>query len=236
MAKGIRLGEIGRRDVLRAGLIGLGGGIAGFGAGPVNEAAASPPTSVGSRILVVVELSGANDGLNTIVPYTNDAYYRARPKLGLRPEKLRRLDDQFAVQSGMAGFERLFKDGQLAIVHGVGYENPSFSHFTSMAYWQTGAPNSGDPYGWLGRLADSLDPSGADSYIVDVEARQSLAVRARAHVPLTFFQPDRFKRDATYRGKGGAGPTGRSPHGAQRRRGVPVRCRGQRAARRGARP
>ena len=84
MAKGIRLGEIGRRDVLRAGLIGLGGGIAGFGAGPVQEAAAATPTGVGSRILVVVELSGANDGLNTIVPYTNDAYYRARPKLGLQ--------------------------------------------------------------------------------------------------------------------------------------------------------
>jgi uncharacterized protein (DUF1501 family) len=198
MAKGIQLGELGRRDVLSAGLIGLGGGIAGFGAGPVNEAAAASPTSVGSRILVVVELSGANDGLNTIVPYTNDAYYRARPKLGLKPEKIRRLDDQFGVQSGMAGFERLFKDGQLAVVHGVDYEHPSFSHFTSMAYWQTGAPNSGDPYGWLGRLADSLDPSGSDSYIVDVEARQSLAVKARAHVPLTFFQPDRFKRDATF--------------------------------------
>jgi uncharacterized protein (DUF1501 family) len=201
MAKGIRLGEIGRRDVLRAGLIGLGGGVAGFGAGAVNDAAAETPVSVGSRILVVVELSGANDGLNTIVPYTNDAYYRARPKLGLKPEKLRRLDDRFAVQSGMAGFERLFKDGELAIVHGVGYENPSFSHFTSMAYWQTGAPNSGDPYGWLGRLADSLDPTGADSYIVDVEARQSLAVKARAHVPLTFFEPDLFKRDATYEEK-----------------------------------
>ncbi len=198
MRQRMRLGEIGRRDVLRAGLIGLGGGIAGFGAGPVHEANAATPTGVGSRILVVVELSGANDGLNTIVPYTNDAYYRARPKLGIRPEKLRRLDDQYGVQPGMAGFERLFKDGQLAIVHGVGYDNPSFSHFTSMAYWQTGAPNSGDPYGWLGRLADQLDPSGADNYIVDVEARQSLAVRARAHVPLTFFQPDRFKRDTTY--------------------------------------
>ena len=166
--------------------------------GPVHEANASTPTALGSRILVVVELSGANDGLNTIVPYTNDAYYRARPKLGSRPEKLRRLDDEFGVQPGMAGFERLFKDGQLAIVHGVGYDNPSFSHFTSMAYWQTGAPNSGDPYGWLGRLADTLDPSGGDNYIVDVEARQSLAVRARVHVPLTFFQPYRFKRDATY--------------------------------------
>jgi hypothetical protein len=69
MAKGRRLGELGRRDVLRAGLIGLGGGITGFGAGPVNEVAAAAPTSVGSRILVVVELSGANDALNTIVPY-----------------------------------------------------------------------------------------------------------------------------------------------------------------------
>src|SRR5271165_5585073 len=105
MAKGMRLGEIGRRDVLRAGLISLGGGIAGFGAGAVNDAAAAP-LSVGSRILVVVELSGANDGLNTIVPYTNDAYYHARPKLGLKPEKIRRLDDQFGIQSGMAGFER----------------------------------------------------------------------------------------------------------------------------------
>src|ERR1700681_970690 len=103
MAKGNLLGEIGRHRVLRAGLIGLGGGITGFGAGPVNEAAAAAPASVGSRVLVVVELSGANDGLNTVVPYTNDAYYRARPKLGLRPEKLRKLDGQFAVQSGMAG-------------------------------------------------------------------------------------------------------------------------------------
>ena len=162
----------------------------------MKRAAAS--AGVGSRILVVVELSGANDGLNTVVPYTNDAYYRARPKLGISPEKLRRLDDTFGVQSGMAGFERLFKDGRLAIVDGVGYHNPSFSHFTSMAYWQTGAPNSGDPYGWLGRLADTLNPSGDDNYIVDVEARQSLAVRARLHVPLTFFQPDRFRRDATH--------------------------------------
>jgi uncharacterized protein (DUF1501 family) len=70
-----------------------------------------------------------------------------------------------------------------------------------MAYWQTGAPNSGDPYGWLGRLADALDPSGGDNFIVDVEARQSLAVRAQAHVPLTFFQPDHFKRDATFEEK-----------------------------------
>lgn len=196
MGKGM-IGRMSRRDVLRAGLIGLGGGVAGFGAAPLNEASAAA-TGLGSRILVVVELSGANDGLNTVVPYNDDAYYRARPKLGIAKEKLRRLDDSFGVQSGMAGFERLFKNGQLAIVNGVGYDNPSFSHFTSMAYWQTGTPNSGDPYGWLGRLADTLDPSGGDNYLVDVEARQSLAMRARLHVPLTFFQPDRFRRDASH--------------------------------------
>src|SRR5262252_4096401 len=198
MAKGILLGEIGRRDVLRAGLVGLGGGITGFGAGPVNEAAASTPTGVGTRVLVVVELSGANDGLNTIVPYTNDAYYRARPKLGLRPEKLRKLDDQFAVQSGMTGFERLFKNGQLAIVHGVGYENPSFSHFTSMAYWQTGAPNSGDEYGWVGRLADAMAPQAPPNYIVNIGARQSLAVRSHKHVPVVFDDPNKFTQEKFY--------------------------------------
>ena len=201
-----------------------------------DDAAAAAPTGVGSRILVVVELSGANDGLNTIVPYTNDAYYRARPKLGLKPEKLRRLDDQFAVQSGMAGFERLFKDGQLAIVHGVGYAEPELLAFHVDGLLADRAPNSGDPYGWLGRLADSLDPSGADSYIVDVEARQSLAVRARAHVPLTFFQPDLFKRDATYEEKSAldqlAGP--RTPRNGAEAFLFEVAASAERAA--GARP
>src|SRR6516164_10691962 len=193
MAKGIMLGEIGRRDVLRAGLIGLGGGITGFGAGSVNEAAATP-TRVGSRVMVVVELSGANDGLNTVVPYTDDAYYRARPSLALRPDKLRKIDDRFGLQKTMAGFERLYKDGRLAIVHGAGYDHPSFSHFSSMAYWHTGAPNSGEAYGWLGRLADAIDPRGSADYLVNIDTHQSLAVAARNHVPLVFDDPAKFAR------------------------------------------
>ena len=197
MPKHVKLGGLARRELMQAGLFGLGAGVAGWATAPALAASATPANGNADRILVVVELSGANDGLNTVVPYTNDAYYRARPKLGLRAEKLRRIDDQYGFQSGMAGFERLYKDGNLAIVHGVGYDNPSFSHFTSMAYWHTGAPNSGDAYGWLGRLADSLDPAGADSFLVDVEARQSLAVQARAHVPLVFNNPDHFSRDAT---------------------------------------
>ena len=100
-----------------------------------------------NRILVVVELTGANDGFNTLVPYADDAYYRLRPKLGIRANKVRKIDDQYGFNPGMAGFERLFKEGQMAVVHGCGYDNPSYSHFTSAAYWHTGNPHGGEPYG-----------------------------------------------------------------------------------------
>src|SRR6266404_9709206 len=92
---------------------------------------------------------------------------RHRPTIGLRPPKLRPIDDHFAFSTGMAGFERLYKDGRLAVVHGCGYDNPSFSHFTSMAYWHTAAPNRGDEYGWIGRLADGLRPGGASNFVVN---------------------------------------------------------------------
>ncbi|MBV8096316.1 MAG: DUF1501 domain-containing protein [Acetobacteraceae bacterium] len=187
----LKLGTLGRRDVLRAGMCGLALGVVGWGAAPSLGSAAE---AAKGRILVVVELSGANDGLNTVVPYSDDAYYRARPKLGIRADKLRKLDDLFALQATMAGFERLYKDGNLAIVHGIGYDQPSFSHFTSMAYWHVGAPNSGDAFGWLGRLADAMDPRGAPNFVVDVEDHQSLAVRARNHVPLVFDNPEKFAR------------------------------------------
>ena len=191
-----RLSGPARRDVLRAGAYGLGLGVVGWGATPLLGNATPAAVADGERILVVVELSGANDGLNTVVPFADDAYYRARPKLGIRADKLRKLDDRFGLQPTLAGFERLYKDGHLAIVHGVGYEQPSFSHFTSMAYWHTGAPNSGDAFGWLGRLADGIDPRGAANFLVDVEAHQSLAVRARNHVPLVFYDPEKFARGA----------------------------------------
>jgi uncharacterized protein (DUF1501 family) len=188
-----KLGGLARREVLRAGMYGLGFGVVGWGATPLLGNAAQAATGE-ERILVVVELSGANDGLNTVVPYSDDAYYRARPKLGIRANKLRKLDDRFGLQPTMAGFERLYKDGHLAIVHGVGYDHPSFSHFSSMAYWHTGAPNSGDAFGWLGRLADCMDSRGTANFLVDIEGHESLAVRSRNHVPLVFDDPEKFAR------------------------------------------
>ena len=115
--------------------------------------AAATQAATSGKVLVILELSGGNDGLNTVVPYGDDAYYRQRPNIGIPKNELRIIDDHFGFNPGMAGFESLYKDGKMAIVHGCGYENPSYSHFTSMAYWHTAAPNSGDEYGWVGRLA-----------------------------------------------------------------------------------
>lgn len=199
-----------RRDLLRTGMagLGLGAGIATLSSnfmtpsllGRAAEAAAAQAAAKG-KVLVVLELSGGNDGLNTVVPYGDDAYYRHRPNIGLPKNELRILDDHFGFNPGMAGFERLFKDGKMAIVHGCGYANPSYSHFTSMAYWHTAAPNSGKEYGWVGRLADALAPSAPANFLVNIAARQSLAVRSAQHVPVVFDAPNRFMRESFYEEK-----------------------------------
>jgi uncharacterized protein (DUF1501 family) len=147
------------------------------------------------RILVVLELSGGNDGLNTVVPYADDAYYRQRPTIGIKPRELIKIDDEYGLNPGLVGFERLWKNGELAIVHGCGYENPSFSHFTSMAYWHTAAPNSGNDYGWFGRLADAMAPEPRPNFLINIDTTQSLAVRSRIHNPVVFDEPDRFRRN-----------------------------------------
>ncbi|HJO11940.1 MAG: DUF1501 domain-containing protein [Gammaproteobacteria bacterium] len=192
-----------RRDLLRKSMTGLGisAGIGALGSaslfGRAAEAAAAQAAANG-KVLVVLELSGGNDGLNTVVPYGDDAYYRHRPNIGLPRDELRVLDDHFGLNRGMAGFERLYKDGKMAIVHGCGYDNPSFSHFTSMAYWHTAAPNSGDEYGWVGRLADAMEPSAPANFLVNIAARQSLAVRSERHVPVVFDAPNRFMRESFF--------------------------------------
>ncbi len=187
-----------RRDLLRASMYGVsvsaGSALRMSLFGQAAAALAQEPSSNG-KILVVLELSGGNDGLNTLVPYGDDAYYKHRPNLGIPRKQLRSIDDHFGFSHGMAGFEKLYKSGKLAIVHGCGYENPSFSHFTSMAYWHTAAPNSGEPYGWVGRLADAMAPDAPPNFLVDIDSHQSLAVRSRLHVPVVFDDPNKFTRE-----------------------------------------
>ena len=193
-----------RRDFLARGLYGIG-----IGAGlpfilretsAALAAQALAGTSVEThpnRILVVIELSGGNDGLNTVVPSGDSAYYRARPKLAIAERSVLKVADGFGFHPSMVGFERLFKDGRLAVVHGCGYEHPSLSHFSSMSFWHTGVPNGGEPLGWLGRLADATYPAAQRNVIVNIGTSQSLAVRARQHSPLVFDDPARFRREGT---------------------------------------
>jgi uncharacterized protein (DUF1501 family) len=149
------------------------------------------------RILVVLELTGGNDGLNTIVPYGDPAYYRARPNLGIREREVIKITEGFGLHPSMVGFERLYKDGRMAVVHGCGYEHPSFSHFSSMSFWHTGVPNSGEPLGWLGRFADHRYDPSTHNTIVNIGNSQSLAVRSGRHSPLVFDDPARFRREGT---------------------------------------
>ena len=190
-----------RRDLLRAGMYGVCVTAGATLPVPVFGQAAAALAAKGQadgKILVVLELSGGNDGLNTLIPYGDDAYYKHRPNLGVPKKEVRAIDQHFGFSGGMAGFERLYKDGKLAIVHGCGYENPSFSHFTSMAYWHTAAPNSGEEYGWVGRLADAMAPAAPPNYLVNIGARQSLAVRSRTHVPVVFDDPNKFTQEKFY--------------------------------------
>jgi len=193
-----------RRDFLARGLygIGLGTGLPVFlsRTSAALTAQALQGTSMErhpERILVVLELSGGNDGLNTVVPHGDPAYYRARPHIGVPVREVLKVSDHFGFHPSMVGFERLYKDGRMAIVHGCGYDHPSLSHFSSMSYWHTGVPNAGEALGWLGRLADDhLDPA-TRNLIVNIGTSQSLAVRSGKHSPLVFDDPARFRRDGT---------------------------------------
>lgn len=193
-----------RRDFLVRGLYGIGVGAAlpllVNRTSAALAAQALQGTSVEKhpeRILVVLELSGGNDGLNTVVPYGDPAYYRARPKLGIAEREVIKVADGFGFHPSMVGFERLYKDGLLSVVHGCGYDHPSLSHFSSMGFWHTGVPNGGEALGWLGRLADETYDNATKNLIVDIGNSQSLAVRSRQHSPLVFEDPARFRRDGT---------------------------------------
>ena len=108
-----------------------------------------------------------------------------------------RIADGFGLNPSMVGFERLYKDGLLAVVHGCGYDHPSLSHFSSMGFWHTGVPNGGEPLGWLGRLADEAYDGRTSNVVVNLGTSQSLAVRGREHSPLVFDDPARFRREGT---------------------------------------
>src|SRR5262245_26345629 len=133
-----------RRELLRVGLGGIGvlsiGGSVPMFVQKMAFANSAVGTSVSNdNILVVVQLSGGNDGLNTIVPTGNDLYRKLRPNLGLK-DRLMKLDDDYSFNPGMAALKELYDEGIMAIVNGCGYPEPNRSHFQSMEIWHTADP------------------------------------------------------------------------------------------------
>lgn len=151
-------------------------------------------TGKDAPILVVLQLAGGNDGLNTLVPFANDDYHRARPKLGLKANQVLRLDDHHGLHPSLDGLRTLHDAGQLAVVQGVGYPNPNRSHFRSTDIWMTASDS--DRYstkGWLGRYFDHAC-SGADPTVGICIGRQSpLAFAANAPKGVAVENPDSYR-------------------------------------------
>jgi uncharacterized protein (DUF1501 family) len=111
------------------------------------------------RVLILLNLQGGNDGLNTVVPHANQRYYQMRPNLAIAPNAVLTIDDQLGFNPALKSFKSMYDKGEVAIVQGVGYPNPDLSHFRSTEIWQTAAPDKYLHTGWLGRyLAEANLP------------------------------------------------------------------------------
>ena len=120
------------------------------------RAAKTAATDSDGHILVLVQLAGGNDGLNTVIPFGNDTYHRLRPSLSFGKGEVLQLNDKLGLHPEMDGFKELYDEGVLGIVQGVGYPNPNRSHFRSMDIWHTAKPGVIDKRdGWLGRAFDA---------------------------------------------------------------------------------
>jgi uncharacterized protein (DUF1501 family) len=162
----------------------------------------STPGMPEDRVLVVVQLGGGNDGLNTVIPFRDGNYYKARPAIGIPEGKVLKLgkDANVGLHPGLAGFKEMYDAGMLAVVQGVGYPNPNRSHFKSMDIWQTADTNA-TGNGWLGRYFDNdccgFDASGKASPEpmagIAVGKEAPLAMQGQISKPIGFESSELFQ-------------------------------------------
>ena len=167
-----------RRDFLKL----SGAGLA-LTPGALLDASEKPQEAGGGHRLVVLQLSGGNDGLNTVVPFEDDLYYRSRPALAIPKARALRLDgsNEMGLHPSMEGLQALFKEGHLAVIQGVGYPGPDRSHFRSMDIWHTANPSITEKEtGWLGKALEKK-PSTLSGIHIGDEALP-LAFNGERHV------------------------------------------------------
>ncbi len=145
----------------------------------------------GNKVLVVIQLSGGNDGLNTVIPVRNDIYYRERPKLGIAKNDAVMLTDEVGLNPALAAFKGLYDDGSLSILNSVGYPNPDRSHFRSMDIWHSAsASNEYLTTGWVGRYLDA-QCKGCDkpTQAIEMDDVLSLAMKGEESKALALKDP-----------------------------------------------
>ncbi len=193
--------EINRRRFLIAsagvGAAGLLSGAVAVSWPDLMRAAQDRPLADGAGVLVIVTLYGGNDGVNTLIPYADNAYHDARPELAYAPSEVLQLDSQLGLNPAMKGIAGLWNQRQVAIVRGVSYPQPDHSHFRSMDIWQTASPAEPVSTGWIGRW---LDVTGEDPLRavnigpvlppLAVGEKYTAAALSTAQVPVV--QADRF--------------------------------------------
>ena len=162
------LTKLSRRDFLRSGLV-FGAGAAGLAAGyaAVPDVfaraiyAGKQEKVVNDKVLVMIQLAGGNDGLQTVIPLHDQMYRDLRPQLGKAADEALAITSDFGLNKNLKGTKALFDQGKVAIVQGVGYSKPSFSHFDSIRVWETADPDRRQQDGWLGKtIAQNYDSAG----------------------------------------------------------------------------
>lgn len=144
--------------------------------------------------MVVLQLSGGNDGLNTVIPVRNDIYYRSRPRIGIVREKALSLTDEVGLHPTLTAFKEAYDDGSLSILNGVGYPNPDRSHFRSMDIWHTGSQsNEYVTTGWLGRYLDAqCNGCAKPTQALEIDDVLSLALKGDQMKGLALKDPKRL--------------------------------------------
>jgi uncharacterized protein (DUF1501 family) len=169
-------------------------------------------------ILVIIQLSGGNDGLNTVIPYSQDGYYKARPTLAVPKDKILKINDEIALHPNLVGFKELYDNGELSIIQGVGYPNPDRSHFRSMEIWQSGISEGFETSGWIGRMFDHtcgnehLKEKCSPTLAVSIGETLNPAVQGQASVGVALRDPEQFYRMTQIYSKSSASAAEKKSH------------------------
>jgi uncharacterized protein (DUF1501 family) len=158
------------------------------------DSAIQTATGKDANILVVLQMAGGNDGINTVVPFANDFYHKARPTIGLKAAEVLKFNETVGLHGAMKGFKSLYDAGQLSVIQGVGYPNPNRSHFRSTEIWQTASDSDRvEKNGWIGRYFDNACPGADPTVGVTIGSQLPQAFFAAKPKGIVFNNPQNYR-------------------------------------------